>query len=146
FNPISVPGLLRTGGLALQNWSGSEASEEPWLDRLAALLGGTSDSVLRFLELPTTHRALARRALLLDLRNLGTLGLQQDSFPALLWSDALHGTATLAPDDLAAIPPLYAARDLRQVLADSAAALRRPPGDAAAIARGRALFADRPVG
>src|SRR6185369_15819536 len=30
-NPISVPPILATAGLRLQNWSGSENSDGPWL-------------------------------------------------------------------------------------------------------------------
>ena len=88
-------------------------------------------------------RGAVRRALLFDLRNLGTLGLQQDSFPGLLWSDAIYGHATLSATALAAIPKLYAAPSVRAVLAESFA---RPPGDAAAIARGRVIFSERVVG
>jgi hypothetical protein len=145
-NPISVPSILATPGLALQNWSGSENSDGPWLERLVELARQPEPAVIAAFALPAGDRAATRRALLLDLRNLGTLGLQQDSFPGLLWADALYGQATLAPAELAAIPPLYAASAIRQVLAESAAALRRPAGDAAAIARGRALFASRPIG
>jgi hypothetical protein len=146
-NPISVPPILATPGLRLQNWSGSEDSDGPWLDRLVALCGRPEAEVLAAFALPLGDRALARRALLLDLRNLGTLGLQQDSFPGLLWADALYGqTAAPSPDEMAAIPPMYAASAVRQMLAESAAALRRPDGDRAAIARGREIFASRPVG
>ena len=92
---------------------------------------------------PRRIAGAVRRALLFDLRNLGTLGLQQDSFPGLLWSDAIYGHATLSATALGAIPRLYAAPSVRAVLAESFA---RPPGDAAAIARGRALFSERLVG
>jgi hypothetical protein len=145
-NPISVPAVLATPGLRLQNWSGSEDSDGPWLRRLVALAGRSDDQVIAAFGLPATDRAATRRALLLDLRNLGTLGLQQDSFPGLLWADALYGLTDLDPADLAAIPPMYAATAVRQVLADAAATLRRPAGDAQAIARGREIFASRAVG
>src|SRR6185369_1694121 len=36
-NPISVPPILATAGLRLQNWSGSENSDGPWLERLVEL-------------------------------------------------------------------------------------------------------------
>jgi hypothetical protein len=76
-NPISVPTILAAPGLALENWSGSEAADAPWLERLVAL-GGAPPLP------PAADRGAVRRALLFDLRNLGTLGLQQDSFPGLL--------------------------------------------------------------
>jgi hypothetical protein len=143
-NPLSVPPLFRTGGLSLQNWSGSEASADPWLERLGTLVGAPSAALALF-GLPAGDPALARRALLLDLRNLGTLGLQQDSFPGLLWSEALRERVRLPPDALAAIPALYAAREVR-ALVERADQLARPPLDAAAVARGRALFTERLVG
>ena len=156
-NPISVPAAFGTAGLLLQNWSGSEDADGPWLDRLIALAGGGAASggeqdgaaTISAFGLPRADRAAARRALLLDLRNLGTLGLQQDSFPGLLWADAIYGHTEIDPRALAAIPRMYVASDVRQVLANaaSAQALPRPPvTDAAAVARGRALFSDRIVG
>jgi hypothetical protein len=140
-NPISVPTILAAPGLALENWSGSEAADAPWLERLRAL-GGPAPTTTTT-DMGTIDRGSVRRALLFDLRNLGTLGLQQDSFPGLLWSDAIYGHTTLSPPALAAIPELYAATSVRAVLADRFA---RPPGDAAAIARGRAIFCERLVG
>jgi hypothetical protein len=41
---------------------------------------------------------------------------------------------------------MYAAREVRQVLAESGAHLRRPAGDARAVARGREIFISRVVG
>src|SRR6185503_12002557 len=35
-NPISVPTILAAPGMALENWSGSESSDAPWLERLTA--------------------------------------------------------------------------------------------------------------
>ncbi len=135
-NPISVPTILAAPGLALENWSGSEAADAPWLERLLAL-GGSAPLPM------TADRGAVRRALLFDLRNLGTLGLQQDSFAGLLWADAIYGHATLSPAALGEIPRLYAAPSVRAVLAEGFA---RPPGDAAAIVRGRAIFSERIVG
>jgi hypothetical protein len=135
-NPISVPAILAAPGLALENWSGSEASDAPWLERLTALDGDPPETLAH-------DREAVRRALLFDLRNLGTLGLQQDSFPGLLWADAIYGHATLSPGAMREIPALYAARAVRDALEDG---FRRPPGDARAIARGRVLFTERTVG
>jgi len=138
-NPISVPTILAAPGLSLENWSGSEAADAPWLERLLAL-GGVPPLAAGAAVL---DRGAVRRALLFDLRNLGTLGLQQDSFPGLLWSDAIYGHATLSPTALGAIPNMYAATSVRAVLAERFA---RPPGDAAAIARGREIFSERVIG
>jgi processive rubber oxygenase RoxA-like protein len=98
--------------------------------------------------LGATDRALSRRALMLDLRNLGTLGLQQDSFPGLLWADAIYGRAgvPMGPETLAAIPPMYATVAVRRAIADTAPNLTRPTVDLARVARGRAIFVDRIVG
>jgi hypothetical protein len=145
-NPISVPGILAAPGLALENWSGSEEAAAPFLERLVALDGRPEADVLAAFGIAAPDRAQSRRALLLDLRNLGTLGLQQDSFAGLLWADALGGRASLPPAALAAIPALYAAEAVRRALDATAAALARPARDPARVARGRALFADRVVG
>ncbi len=142
-NPISVPTILAAPGMALENWSGSEEADAPWLHRLVSLSGLPEASVLDTFALPSGDPAAARRALLFDLRNLGTLGLQQDSFPGLLWADAIYGHTTLSARAMAAIPPLYAAASVRAMLADRFA---RPAADPAAVARGRALFAERVVG
>ncbi len=134
-NPISVPAILAAPGMALENWSGSEDSGAPWLERLVAL-GGTVPAL-------TDDHEAARRALLFDLRNLGTLGLQQDSFPGLLWADAIYGRAEISPRAVAGIPPLYQADAVRGVLA---AGFARPAENAAAVARGQAIFSERIVG
>src|SRR5262249_11588564 len=145
-NPISVPGILAAPGLALENWSGSEDAAAPFLERLVALDGRPEADVLAAFGIAAADRAQSRRALLLDLRNLGTLGLQQDSFAGLLWADALGGRASLPPAALAAIPALYAAEAVRRALDATAAALARPARDPARVARGRTLFTDRVVG
>ena len=141
FNPVSVPPLFRVAGLVVQNWSASEDSTRPWLERLSPLTGGATP------WLPADgDRALARRALLLDLRNLGTLGLQQDSYPALAWSDALRGRARLPEEAMLAIPALYALPEVRALAEEADGKLRRPALDPAQVARGRALFTERIVG
>jgi hypothetical protein len=146
-NPISVPGILSVPGLALGNWSGSENTDAPWLARLVALVGKPEADALEAFGLGATDPALSRRALMLDLRNLGTLGLQQDSFPALLWADALAGRpgAKLTPEEAVAIPRMYATVAVRRTLAD-APPVSRPRIDLARVARGRAIFTERVVG
>ena len=145
-NPISVPSIVAAPGLALENWSGSEDAEAPRLERLVALAGRPEADVLDAFGLATTDRSLARRALMLDLRNLGTLGLQQDSWPALLWADALYGRVDLPPETLAEIPAMYATVAVRRALADASPMLTRPQVDLERVARGRAIFVDRVVG
>jgi len=147
-NPISVPGILSTPGLALQNWSGSEDADGPWLQRLVARTGQPESEVLDTFGLGAVDPALSRRALLLDRRNLGTLGLQQDSFPALMWTDALAGrlsTVDLPPESFAAIPSMYATVAVRRALADGPP-VGRPTIDLDRVTRGRTLFVDRVVG
>lgn len=146
FNPLSVPGLLRPAALGVQNWSGSESSTAPWLEQLVSLVGEPEPAVRLAFGLPDGDPALARRALLLDLRNLGTLGLQQDSFPALLFGDAMRGRAHPPPAAMRAIPALYAAREVRAAAEAADGALVRPSVDPAAVARGRVLFTERLVG
>ena len=151
-NPISVPGILAATGVALENWSGSEDASAPWLERLRALAGPLGVNALQAFGLGSGDVGADRRALLFDLRNLGTLGLQQDSFPALLWSDAIYGHVQLSAGAMRAVHEMYAAASVRSVLDDeifrwraqSAARLGAVSEDA--IARGRSIFAERIVG
>ncbi len=77
-------------------------------------------------------------------------GLQQDSFPGLLWADAIYGHTELDaararghPADVRRQPTCARCWPTRR----RPQALPRPPvTDAAAVARGRALFSDRIVG
>jgi hypothetical protein len=154
-NPISVPGIRAAPGLALENWSGSEDADAPWLANLVARRAGDERQVVETLDLVlgiprdvgedpwSLDRGLSRRALLFDLRNLGTLGLQQDSFPGLLWADALTGRAELSWSSMAAIPRMYAATSVRKALKSSP---EHPGGDPARIVRGREIFEERFVG
>jgi hypothetical protein len=151
-NPISVPGIMAAPGLALENWSGSEDAAAPWLERLVALAARPETEVTAAFGLPAGDRGAARRALLFDLRNLGTLGLQHDSFPGLLWSDAIYGHVALSAAATKAIPSMYAAAPVRHAVAAETvrwhAAAPSPAGDAEAesVRRGRALFTERFVG
>jgi hypothetical protein len=152
-NPISVPAILAAPGVDVQNWSGSEVASARWLRRLITLGARPARETLALLGLPQADiddpraSASTRRALLLDLRNLGTLGLQQDSFPGLLWADAIYGHTSIEPEEVVAIPSMYSAAAIRRVLATQSLApkLQRTV-DAAAIARGREIFANRMVG
>jgi hypothetical protein len=150
FNPLSVPAVLAIDGLALQNWAGSESALAPTLERLVGLVGGRQSEVLAMFGLPGTDRALSRRALLTDLRNLSTLAIQQDSYPGLLWADTLYGGPAVPRRTLAAVPALYAAAPLRGEIARAASAWAetqaRQRGDGQRIARGREIFAERIVG
>ena len=145
-NPISVPGILAAPGLALENWSGSEDADAPWLERLLTLARQPEATTVAAFDLggsiPLDHEVV-RRNLLFDLRNLGTLGLQQDSFPGLLWADAIYGRADLSSEALLAIPRMYATVAVRSVVSR---AFERPRADAGAVARGRTLFAERVAG
>jgi hypothetical protein len=160
-NPISVPGIFAAPGLALENWSGSEDAAAPWFDRPVArdALQKTHVVVPTGSERYQHDRAVARRALLFDLRNLGTLGLQQDSFPGLLWSDAIYGHVDVPAEALSAIPAMYQAEEVRGAVGAAAfmwrvasdQRLTNPPGPATraraeSVARGRAIFAERIIG
>jgi len=155
-NPLSVPSALGVEGVDLQNWSGSEVASERWVTRLMeapraaegpqAVPESARGDLLRAFRLPTDDPSATRRALLLDLRNLGTLGLQQDSWPGLLFADALYGFASVQRDDLSRLHALYAAADVRETLASETKQLKRPPSQQAAVDRGRRLFFDQPAG
>jgi len=153
-NPLSVPNAFGVAAVDLQNWSGSEVASSRWLAALEAQMKLPEAAVLAAFALPPFENgprgpdtSAARRALLLDLRNLGTLGLQQDSWPGLLFADAIYGFAPPQPGSaLPRLHRLYAAADVRTTLAREETALARPRGDPAAVARGRRLFFDREAG
>jgi hypothetical protein len=150
FNPLSVPAIVAVTGLELQNWAGSENARAPALERLVTLAEAPEPAVLAAFGLGGGDRAASRRALLTDLRNVSTLAMQQDSYPGLMWADAVYGGAPLPPPTLAAIPHFYAAAALRSEIAGTAAALAgargTPHARAAQIARGREIFCERVVG
>jgi len=156
-NPISVPGILATPGLALENWSGSEDASAPWLERLTALAGRPVPDVLDAFHLDAGDRGRARRELLFDMRNLGTLGLQHDSFPGLLWTDAIYGHAKLSAAAAVAVPSMYAAASVRaeafleatrwrSISMQRLAAPQGTEAKADSVSRGRSIFAERIVG
>src|SRR4029077_9651246 len=68
---------------------------------------------------------------------------QQDSFPGLVWADAITGRVELSPDALHAIHEMYAAPSVREVLGRP---FQRPGGDPARVARGRAISPERRIG
>jgi len=150
FNPVSVPAVLAIKGLELQNWIGSEDAGAPALERLVALARQPERQVLSEFGLSNPDRVASRRALLTDLRNLSTLALQQDSYPGLMWADAVYGGPALSPETLAAVPPLYAAQALRGQIAHSVTAVEHHAPlfgpEAARITRGRVIFSERIVG
>jgi len=151
-NPISVPGILAARGLALENWSGSEDAAAPWLERLLALAGRPARDVREMFGIDSSDRGDVRRALLFDLRNLGTLGLQHDSFPGLLWSDAIYGHVALSAAATKAIPSMYAAAPVRQTVLLEMMQWRisgpraAQSSDPVRVTRGRTIFAERIVG
>ena len=55
-NPISVPGILAARGLALENWSGSEDADAPWLANLVARVGGDELQVVETFDLALGKR------------------------------------------------------------------------------------------
>jgi len=146
FNPLSVPAVLDTTGLRLQNWEGSEDSRAETLERLLVLGKAPERQVLHEFGLDSPDRDANRRALLTDLRDVSTLALQQDSYPGLMWSDAVYGKMDLAPAVLAEVPRLYEAEPLREELARQTGGLARPPANRDRVARGRAIFAEAIVG
>ena len=146
FNPLSVPAVLDTTGLRLQNWEGSEDSDAPALERLIILGKAPERDVLREFGLGSADREANRRALLTDLRDVSTLSLQQDSYPGLMWSAAVYGGMDLAPAVLEEVPRLYAAEPLREELAQEARAFARSPQDPDRVARGRTIFAEAFIG
>ena len=139
-NPISVPTILAAPGLALENWSGSEAADAPWLERLLALGGAAprpTATAERWIAGPSGARCSSTCA------TWGRWASSRIRSPGCSGPTRSTGTPRCHRPRSRAIPKMYAATSVRAVLADGFA---RPPGDAAAIARGREIFSERVVG
>ena len=122
------PGGARAGARELVRLRGRGGALAGTAGRAGRAPGTGRDS--RRSACPDGDRGAARRALLFDLRNLGTLGLQQDSFPGLLWSDAIYGHAQLSAAATRGDPSMYAAASVREAVAIETAAGWSRRGDA----------------
>jgi hypothetical protein len=153
FNPQSTPSSLVVRSLSVINWAATYATRGvDWLGRYAERTGqrrgqALADMGIDFPPGLEGDRELINRAIVLDTRSIGAIGLQGDAFPGIMYARALRQGAPAPPALLRALRLGFAATPIRKLIYDTdLATVARPPHDAAAVARGRAIFFDRVVG
>jgi hypothetical protein len=155
-NPKSTPSALVVRSLSVINWAATYAtSGEDWLGRYAERTGQRRGQALAELDIEfppglAGDRELINRAIVLDGRSIGAIGLQADSFPGIMYARVLRQATLAQPPPPALVRGLrlgFEATAIRKLLYDTdLAAIARPAADRAAVARGRAIFFDREVG
>ncbi len=153
FNPKSTPSSLVVRSLSVINWAATYATRGvDWLGRYAERTGQRRGQALAELgiDFPPGLEGdadLINRAMVLDGRTIGAIGLQGDSFPGLLYVRVLRHGAPAPPGLVRALRLGYAATQIRKLLYDTdLSSVARPALDPSAVARGRAIFFDREVG
>jgi hypothetical protein len=150
FNPKSTPSSLVVRSLSVINWAATYATRgTDWLGRYAARAGETRGQALAELgiEFPAGLAGdidLINRAMVLDARTIGAIGLQGDAFPGIMYARVLRTNAPAPPEIVRGLRMGFAATQIRKLLYDTdLASIARPALDPAAVARGRAHFLDK---
>ena len=153
FNPKSTPSSLVVRSLSVINWAATYATRGvDWLGRYAERTGQRRGQALADLgiEFPPGldgDADLINRAMVLDTRTIGAIGLQADSFPGIMYARVLRQGAPAPPELVRRLRLGFEATQIRKLIYDTdLAAVARPVLDASAVARGRAIFFDRTVG
>ncbi len=153
FNPKSTPSSLVVRSLSVINWTATYATRGvDWLGRYAERTGLRRGEALAELgiEFPPGLEGdadLINRAMVLDTRSIGAIGLQADSFPGIMYARVLRQGAPAPPELVRGLRLSFAATPIRKLLYDTdLASIARPAVDPAALARGRTIFFDRVVG
>jgi hypothetical protein len=153
FNPKSTPSSLVVRSLSVINWAATYATRGvDWLGRYAERTGQSRGQALAEMDIDFPpglegDRDLINRAIVLDARSIGAIGLQADSFPGIMYARVLRQGAPAPPALVRGLRLGFEAAQIRKLIYDTdLGAIARPAADAAAVARGRALFFDRIVG
>jgi hypothetical protein len=153
FNPKSTPSSLVVRSLSVINWAATYATRGvDWLGRYAERTGQRRGQALAELDIDFPpglegDRDLINRAIVLDTRSIGAIGLQADAFPGIMFARVLRQGAPAPPALLRGLRLGHEAAPIRKLLYDTElASVARPKLDPAAVARGRAIFFDREVG
>ncbi len=153
FNPKSIPSALGVRSLSVINWATTYPTRAPdWLGRYAERTRMSRAQALAELgiDLPSGFENdfdLINRAMVLDTRSVGAIGLQADSFVGIMYVRTLRHDAPAPPDVVRGLRDAYEATAIRKLLYDTPLdAVVKPALDAAAVARGRQLFFDEPAG
>jgi hypothetical protein len=153
FNPKSTPSSLVVRSLSVINWAATYATRGvDWLGRYAERTGQSRGRALADLaiDLPPGLEGdgdLINRAIVLDGRSIGAIGLQADAFTGILYARILRQGAPAPPELVRGLRLGFEATEIRKLIYDTdLTSITRPKHDPAAVARGREIFFDRMVG
>ncbi len=153
FNPKSIPTALGVRSLSVINWASTYPTRAPDLLGLYAERTEMSRSqamVELGIDLPAGFEGdfdLINRAMVLDVRSMGAIGLQADSFVGIMLVRVLRHDSPAPPDLVRSLRLAYEATAIRKLLYDTPLdSVKKPALDAAAVQRGRRLFFDQPAG
>ena len=153
FNPKSIPTALGVRSLSVINWASTYPTRAPDLLGLYAERTAMSRSQAMAelgIELPAGFAGdfdLINRAMVLDTRSIGAIGLQADSFVGIMLVRVLRHDSPAPPDLVRGLRLAYEATAIRKLLYDTPLdSVKKPALDAAALERGRRLFFDQPAG
>lgn len=153
FNPKSTPSSLVVRSLSVINWAATYATRGvDWLGRYAERTGQTRGQALADLDIDFPpglegDRDLINRAIVLDGRSIGAIGLQADAFPGIMYARILRSGAAAPPALVRGLRLAFEATQIRKLLYNTdLAGIARPRHDPDAVARGRDIFFNRIVG
>ena len=153
FNPKSTPSSLVVRSLSVINWAATYATRGvDWLGRYAERTGERRGQALAEMGIDFPpgldgDRDLINRAIVLDGRSVGAIGLQGDSFPGIMYARVLRQGAQAPPALVRGLRLGFAATQIRKLIYDTDLdTIARPASAAAEVARGREIFFDRVVG
>ena len=153
FNPKSTPSSLVVRSLSVINWAATYATRGvDWLGRYAERTGQRRGQALAEMDIDFPpglegDRDLINRAIVLDTRSIGAIGLQADAFPGIMYARVLRQGANAPPALVRGLRLGFEATQIRKLIYETdLASVARPALDPARVRRGRAIFFDRVVG
>ena len=153
FNPKSIPTALGVRSLSVINWASTYPTRAPdLLGRYVARTEMSRSQAMAELgiDLPAGFEGdfdLINRAMVLDTRSMGAIGLQADSFVGIMLVRVLRHDSPAPPDLVRSLRLAYEASAIRKLLYDTPLdSVTKPVLDAAAVQRGRRLFFDANAG
>jgi hypothetical protein len=153
FNPKSTPSSLVVRSLSVINWTATYATRGvDWLGRYAERTGQSRGQALADLDIDFPpglegDSDLINRAIVLDGRSIGAIGLQGDAFPGIMYARILRNGAPAPAELVRGLRLAFAATAIRKLIYDTdLASVARPKHDPATVARGRDIFFGRVVG
>jgi hypothetical protein len=153
FNPKSTPSSLVVRSLSVINWAATYATRGvDWLGRYADRTGQSRRRALGDLDIDFPpglegDADLINRAIVLDTRSIGAIGLQADAFPGIMFARILRTDGKAPPELVRSMRLGFEATQIRKLLYDTdLGSIARPRHDPATLTRGRELFFNRVVG